>query len=113
MTKKNKRKKPGFTVPLSIVAPIVAIPLTPSIDGWAAPVNDAKAGRWHAVGAHLVNGFQPFYQVNDPITFQGKWGLHVPRYLAMICMGVVTHIGASKLGINKALAGARIPFIRV
>lgn len=111
--KKKNRKKPGFTVPLTIVAPIIAIPLVPSRDGWASPMEDAKNGDWKAVGAHLVNGFQPFISIINPRYGYTKFELHVPRYLAMILGGVIAHKIASKLGVNRALGRARIPFIRV
>lgn len=111
--RKKKRGKRGFTVPLSIVAPIVAIPFVPSKEGWASPLEDAQKKNWKAVGAHLVNGFQPFFEVQDPNTFKGNFGFHIPRYIAMLTGGVLTHMVASKLGINRAIGRAGVPVIRV
>ena len=113
MARKKSRKKRSFTIPLTIVAPIVAIPMVPSRSGWASPLNDAKAGRWTSVGAHLVNGFQPFFEIDNPVTFAGKFSLHIPRYLAMIVGGVISHKIASFLGVNRALGRAGVPVVRV
>lgn len=113
MAKKKNRKKRSFTVPLAIVAPVVAIPFVPSREGWASPLQDAQEGKWKAIGAHIINGFVPFYEVHDPDNFAGKFGLHIPRYLAMILGGTLVHMIASKLGVNRAIASSGIPFVRV
>lgn len=111
VARKHRRRKGGFTIPIAVVSPLVAIPFVPAKQGWSSPLQDALKGNWNAVGAAMVNGFNPFVEVET--NGQLKFGLHLPNYLAMLVGGYAAHWIAGKMGINRALGRAKIPVIRV
>lgn len=94
---KTHHKKPGMTIPLAIVA------------GFAVPV----AGVFQLGGMTL----------QDKVTTVGRWmtgfdraGFHpdaLKNGLYPVLGGFAVHWFANKIGINRAMARARIPLIRI
>lgn len=98
--KKNGNGKKGFTLPLAIVGGLV-----PGVTLLAAT---AQTGNWQNVGltaSKIYTGYD--YTV-------GKWSFGNTRSgLQPIIFGALIHKAAGMIGINKALAASKIPFIRI
>jgi hypothetical protein len=94
------RSKAGFTLPIAVLAGFAPL-------GFNA-IKDYRDGGLQVLGKGLV------LRTTGMNTDTGKW---MPEYLMQglgpIVAGVFVHKLASKLGINRALAGAGVPFLRV
>lgn len=99
--KKARRKSNGFTIPLTIALPLVnsgVRMITEAKQSGAQVAVENQIGYW--------TGFNP--RVGD---FRG-WS-RMQKGIGLMLVGGVAHKVAGKLGINRAIAGAGIPFIRV
>jgi hypothetical protein len=98
--KKGHRRSSGFTLPIAVVAGF--FPAVSSTVTFAGQVG------WKGVMPHLsriMTGYNP-----DNNTFNAA---HLMRGMGPILLGLGVHKIASKLGINRALGAARIPFVRI
>jgi len=101
MAKKKHRKKAAMTMPLAVVAGFIP----PARIIW----NESQGGRGIEGGAiaasRIFLGF-------DSVTAQ--WDFRQLQYgFAPILAGFAIHKVASMVGVNRALAAARIPFVRI
>lgn len=97
---KVHRKRAGMTVPIAALAGFV--PLA------AAGVKDFKDGGLELVGTGLcwrLTGYNRLSGKFDPSGFVTGLG--------PILVGLVAHKVSSKLGVNRALAQAGVPFVRI
>lgn len=98
--KAKHRSKAGMTLPVAVLA------------GFAPLAGAAIAG-------YQYNGFQGVMKrvalgTTGFNTEDGKWyPMEAVKVLGPIVGGVVVHKLASRLGINRALASAGVPFLRV
>jgi len=101
MAKKKHRRKPQMTMPLAVVAGFVP----PGRIIWA----ESQGGRGIEGGAIAAGRIFLGY---DSTT--ARWDFNQLQYgFGPILMGFGIHKVAQMVGINRALAAARIPFIRV
>lgn len=100
--KKTRRRKSGFTVPIAVAAPIAMI--------GARAIKEASE---HGVsdGMNVLTKGLIGYQ-SDPNYPAWKLG-RMKEGMLPILIGAVVHKVAGKVGINRALAQAGIPFVRV
>ena len=102
MATKQKRhhKKPGITIPLAVVAGFLPIGLDVG--------QQIKNGDWNEAGNVMVHNLLGINRWNNKWDTQGfSHGLYP------IAAGFGVHWLASKLGVNRAIAKAHIPFIRI
>ena len=97
-SKKHHSKK-GFTLPLAVVAGFAPLAINTYNVSGGGP---ARMG-WMVTQA--ITGYD-----TDTRKF---WMGNLNKGLIPIAIGVIVHKIAGKLGINRAIAGAGIPFIRV
>jgi len=100
-TKKRRRSNPGITIPLGIVA------------GFAPYLIDLKkgydAGGFSTMGMFGIRSLTGYnYETHSWNFLDMRYGL----FPILMGMGVHKFIGG-KLGINRALGRAKIPFIRL
>jgi len=101
MAKKKHRRKARATLPLAVVAGF--IPPARIILG------ESQGGRGIEGGAVAASRIFLGYDSNS-----GQWDFQQLQYgFGPILMGFAIHKVAQMVGINRALAGARIPFIRI
>jgi len=99
--KKGKRKRPQMTMPLAVVA------------GFVPPAQiifmESQGARGIQGGAQAVSRiFLGYDSVN------ARWDFRQLQYgFGPILMGFGIHKVAQMVGLNRALAAARIPFIRI
>jgi len=99
--KKKTRKRPPMTMPLAIVAGFVP----PGRIIWA------ESGRGQSFEGGAVAASRIFLGYNS---ITGRWDFKQLQYgFGPILMGFGIHRLAQMVGINRALAAARIPFIRI
>jgi len=93
---KRVTRKKQFTLPLAVVAGFIP----PAVGAWNRRSSPT------AMGNYLLAGFTGIDN--------GKFNPAALRYAALPIMGgFVAHKVASMIGINRALANARIPIIRI
>lgn len=98
--RRRAASKAGFTLPLAAVAGFVPLGLN--------VYNGAKTGGINGAGFELVRGTTGYnWQAG-----RMEWPALV-RGLGPIVAGFMVHKLASKLGVNRALGKAGIPFIRI
>lgn len=102
-TRKAKRRysKPKFTIPISILG------------GMAVPVGTLVShyNQYRDINV-TTREIGQFFTGYDYTT--GKWNFASMRYgMLPIFAGVVAHKVANKLGVNRLLASAGIPLIRI
>lgn len=97
---KRRYKSPGMTIPVAAVAGFVPLALN--------VFNGAKTGGINGAGFELVRGTTGYnWQA-------GRWEWQAMfRGLAPIVAGLVVHKVANRIGANRALARAGVPFIRI
>jgi len=101
-----KRRRRGFTLPIAAVGGAAAgfVINTP----WGgSPVSKAMAGDWKgAFDAIIINytGINTNTGAWDPMQAKGAWAA---------IAGILMHIAASRLGVNRALGRARVPILRI
>jgi hypothetical protein len=104
MAKKHSmHKKKGFTIPLAIVA------------GFIPAVNDITKnkdsfGGYGASAKHTVAGLVGYDTVTNKYV---GWTQAKAAGAPGIVLGFGIHMLASKLGINRMIASAGIPFVRI
>ncbi len=99
--KKGKRRRPQMTMPLAVVAGFV--PPTRII--WA----ESRGSRGVEGGAVAASRIFIGYDQNN-----SRWDFSQLQYgFGPILMGFGIHKIAQIVGLNRALAAARIPFIRI
>ncbi len=97
---KRPRRRSGFTVPLAVVAGF-GPPLAMTVRGF-------QAGGIQEGVNNLTRSMTGF----DPIT--ARWNIANMRTGALpVAVGIIVHKLAGMLGVNRALARANVPFIRV
>lgn len=100
MTKKRQRGKRKFTIP---VAPVVGL-----IAGLAEPLHRARYGDWDGAIDELSLAYLGYS------TRLNKWSINsMARGAAPLLMGLLVHKTASLLGVNRMLAQAGVPIIRI
>ena len=110
MAKKKTKKRRSFTLPIAIVAPLGASVVTPGKAGWGgSPGEHIMQGNWKHALNHLVAGWTG-YSIPDGGKFDFVNGA---LYLKMTLAGMAIHWVAGKVGLNRALGRARIPFLRI
>jgi len=104
MAKRRTHHKKGFTIPLAIVAGF-----TPTV---AKVVSDATTGKWGYSAAimHAGAGIVGYDTYNKK---QIGWAIMQEVGVPAILLGFGAHWAASKLGINRMIARAGIPFLRI
>ena len=102
--KKARRRNKRFTIPIGLVAPLAAVGLDAYKDA------SQFSGGFYAPRFvdRLMYGMTGYsYLAND-------WKLWRLQYgLLPIGVGFMAHKLASKIGINRALASAGVPWIRI
>lgn len=99
-TKKKHRRRGGFKVSIAIVAGL--------LPGVSRLLYHTQAGGIQGLSTEAAR----IYTGYDPAS--GRWIPSLMWYgFLPLTLGVVIHKVASKLGINRALGQAGIPFIRV
>ena len=101
MAKNSSHPQRNFTVPLALVAGIAGG--TASTVGVAMRTKDV--GKTLAELSSAWTGYNPTTGIWDPTTMQ--------RGLLPALVGLIVHLGASKLGANKALGRAHVPLVRI
>ena len=98
--KRRRRRSNSFTIPLAVAAPVAYL-------GIETVQNFTKIGATASM-AVLVNQMTGY----DPRT--KDWKIDRLKYgFLPIVMGVLAHKVAGKLGVNRALGRAGLPFIRI
>ncbi len=101
--KKNPRRRAGFTLPVAAVAGFA--PLTFGLIGAA---RRALAGDMAGASQEAVIRTTGF----NTDTMRFHWPTFVGSY-GPILMGMIVHTIASRLGVNRLLGRARVPFLRI
>lgn len=101
MAKKKHRRRPQATIPLAVVA------------GFIPPARiilaESQGGRGIEGGAVAASRIFLGYDSNTAV-----WDFRQLQFgFGPILMGFAIHKVAAMVGINRALAAARIPFIRI
>lgn len=105
---KKQKKRRAFTIPLAVVVPLAASLFTEGKKGWSSsPFGEMKAGRYENAMHHLVSGW---LGIDAAGRFDAVNGM---TYLKMTLIGAVVHWIAGKVGINRVLGRAKVPFIRI
>lgn len=100
VTRKTRRKKPSMTLPLAATAPVAFIGLD--------IVDNVRSMGAEKALQYAVMNFSG-YNV-DTGDFKTVW---LKRYWMPLIAGGLAHKAASKLGINRALSSAGVPFLRI
>lgn len=97
-----RRRAQGFTIPLAALAGLAV--------GLAAPVEQVvKYGRFQEAGKHLVYNYTGYSMWSGKFRTEG-----LMRGLAPLALGMVVHkVIGGRLGVNRMLAQARMPFVRI
>lgn len=103
--KKKKRRRAGGTIPLSIVGGLLP-GLHYTVAGWRS--GSSLTDSLEKGMAHLSVAFTGY----DPVAH--KWQLaNMSRGLTPLLAGILVHKVAGKLGVNRVLSSARVPWIRI
>jgi hypothetical protein len=100
-TKKRRRSKGGFTLPLAVVGGLV--PAGADILS-AYKIGGAEAALGHV--SLVTTGF-------DPADGSWKPGFAFQKLYGPLFVAFMVHKLAARLGINRALGRAGVPFVRV
>lgn len=100
--KKKRRRKAGFTLPISIIAPL-------AMQGVKFVENTTNHGLSDATKVLVKDftGYQP-----DPNYDAFKFN-RMKEGLLPLLVGVAVHKVAGRLGLNRALGRAGVPIIRI
>lgn len=109
-TKKRSRGKNGFTVPIAIVAGL--LPAASNIVKKGMDTRSFNAAGQEA--SRILLGYNPATRYEWGYNENPGWYPHLLKYgLYPILFGFAGHWLAGKIGINRALGRAGIPFIRI
>jgi len=98
--KKTRRRKNGFTIPIAIIAPMGLV-------GWNTALYAQNQGV--DVALDKLGYWFTGYSVKDA---DWKWW-RMKGGLFPLLGGTLVHKAASKLGLNRALAQAGVPWLRI
>lgn len=98
--KAKHHKRPGMTLPVAVLAGFAPLGLA-ALEGY-------RYNGFSGVGKRVTLGLTG-YNTEDRHWYLTEMG----KVLGPIVAGVVVHKLAGRLGINRALAGAGVPFLRV
>jgi len=98
---KKTRKKKGFTIPVAIVAPMGMV---------AAKTTKISIYDGIENGMNHLSQVMTGFDLKDGIDFE--W-TRMKQGLFPIALGYLAHKVASKFGLNRALASAGVPWIRI
>ena len=99
-SKKKHRAKRKFTLPVAVVAGFMP--------GAVASINDFQAYGMKGAGTMIARRYIGFDPQTNRFVPNLMWGGTFP-----LILGIVVHKVAGILGVNRALASAGIPFVRV
>lgn len=97
---KAHRRRAGMTLPVSVIAGFVPLGVA-AMDGY-------KYNGWSGVGKRVSLGLTG-YNTEDRKWYPGE----MVKVTAPIIAGILVHKFAGKIGINRALSQAGVPFIRI
>lgn len=98
--KSKRRSRAGFTLPLAVVAGFLPLGIH--------AVDDYRVGGITHVGKGLT------VRTTGYMVDTGKFELkYLTQGLLPILAGLVAHKVAGRLGVNRALGRARVPFLRI
>lgn len=98
--KRSRRRSSGFTLPLAVVAGFVPLGLN--------VINGAKTGGINGAGFELVRGTTGYNWQAGRMEWPALY-----RGMGPILLGFLAHKVASRMGVNRALAKAKVPFLRI
>jgi len=98
--KKRRHSKKGFTIPLAALAGFIPL-ANQAVLGW-------REGGIVRVGDRVTASLTGY----DPATQKWNSG-HLVHGPVPIMLGILTHKVASKLGVNRMLASAGVPWLRI
>lgn len=99
--KKARRSSKGMTVPLAVIGGLV-------------PAGADVLAAWRTAGAQA--GIEHVAMVTtgyDPSDGQWKPGFAMQKLYGPLFVGFMVHKLAARLGINRALGRAGVPFVRI
>lgn len=97
---KARRKASAMTIPIAPIAGILGASAVQSA------INNIKLGHWEAIPGNMATLIG--------VDSEGKFYLPaLIQNMTPIVAGMVVHKLANKVGINRALASAKVPFLRV
>lgn len=102
MAKRGKKRssKKGPTIPLAIAAPLVSV---------GADYANSVKSQGFAQASRFLNEKMTGFDIST-----GQFHFSSMKYGALpVVVGGLVHKMASKVGINRAIAGAGIPWIRI
>jgi len=116
--RKKNNKKRSVTIPLAPTLGLVA-GISPALFGMPGAQGRIQGAVWHFQHGGPAAGLKEFVRVGS-MTFTGydpegfePFGKHLGRGLGPVIAGFLVHFVASKLGINRMLGAAKVPFIRI
>ena len=83
-------------------------PLAGLYVGMQPVISSLMAGNYKGAGENLIYRYTPYNPWNKRFDTGGMWQGFVP-----LLSGIVVHKIANKVGINRALRNAGVPFIRI
>lgn len=106
------RRKQKTTIPVSIVVPLIASVFSDPKPGWGNPAMwiQAVASGQMQYSKNLADCLLNGWLFTDST---GKVDLAGGSYTKMMIVGAAVHWVAGKLGINRAIAKTKIPYIRI
>jgi len=109
MARRKRRRRSAKTIPIAAVGGALAgLAIPPATSGGGmSPINAAMAGDFNWVMEGLVENYTGMN------IYTGQWNLINARGLFAAIAGIVGHKAASMLGVNRTLARAGIPLIRI
>lgn len=105
---RRRSSRRSFTIPMAVVAGLIP----PASNAWAAAASQTGASgsdRLRAVGSSLIRDFTGWD------TYSKRWSaFYLKEGAVPVALGIMVHrfIGGS-LGVNRYLAKAGIPFVRI
>lgn len=102
--RKYRRRSDGMTIPLAPIAGLVA--------GLGEPIDRALQGNFTGPNSALSWLTLNYTGYNDQT---GNWNIMAAKGLPPLIIGALVHkfVGGSPLNINRMLARAKVPFIRI
>lgn len=97
--KKNRRSGNGMTIPMAVVAGFMPL---------AVNVVSVSGGGLRRMGWMAAQALTGYDTDTQRFWYPNMWKGTFP-----IIIGIIVHSIASKLGVNRALGKAGIPFIRI
>lgn len=101
MSKKHRGYKKGFTLPLAVIGGLAA--------GVAPAIQSAMSGDFNLAARDLLYSYTGI-GIDNQFSLEG-----LKRGLIPLAAGVLIHkfVGGSPINVNRVLANAGVPFIRI